>query len=53
MTRRIVRKTKDVIEGYLRRYAVDHLHYLTPITNTPSILAIGIFSYNKAIKHRG
>jgi hypothetical protein len=48
MAKRIVRNTPDLIAEYLRRYDVDHLHYMAPITNAPSILAMGILSYNKA-----
>lgn len=38
----------------MRREEFEELHYITPITNIPSILSEGLLSYNKArkVKHQ-
>ena len=42
-----------MIDKILAEYGIDHLHYIAPIVNMPSILFRGILSYNKVqkIKH--
>ncbi|MBI5047808.1 MAG: DUF4433 domain-containing protein [Deltaproteobacteria bacterium] len=43
-------KIKGAIEKQLNKYGIDHLHYMAPIENIPSILDQGILS-NKRAKH--
>jgi len=38
------------IDEILAQYGVDHLHYIAPMANIPSILARGILSYNSVEK---
>jgi len=35
-----------MIKRLLKKYDVEHLHYMTPMENVPLILALGIQSYN-------
>jgi len=42
-----------MVRETLKKYKIDHLHYIAPMQNMPSIIVRGIFSYNrvKKIKH--
>ena len=43
-----------MVEGELKKYGIDHLHYMAPMDNAALILVHGILSYNnaKAVPHR-
>ena len=38
------------IEEILDKYGIDHLYYIAPVSNIPSILARGILSFNRVQK---
>lgn len=42
-----------MVKEILDQYHIDHLHYIAPMANIPSIFARGILSYNRAqnLKH--